>query len=367
MKKPLAALATTALAVLTTVGLATPASADTVVKLSTYFTASDIGQETGAGYPANEWFLSELSSTWTQGSVASSATGLDIDASGASTVVQLLNQGVVTPAEASGFLAAFGSMRVLASNQNWTLQLAIFGNGALGTEYTTLRPAATGPASASDPWITSGAIDNNGTTIAAGSTDTLTNFVNALYAGGTTPELLAYGIWVQNTTVSLYGTTAFADTSVFTPIPTRSITPNPATPAQAAAGLTISGAGWFPGAPVVLDVHDCDSYDSIATDDDGSTVADADGTFSIEVAFDAEPATGTYCYFLDDDDFLATFVMNRGTDLVIADAVVDEEDDEELAATGAQDATPWLIGAGALLLLGAAAVVLGARRRRNQH
>lgn len=235
MKKPLAALATTALAVLTTVGLATPASADTVVKLSTYFTASDIGQETGAGYPANEWFLSELSSTWTQGSVASSATGLDIDASGASTVVQLLNQGVVTPAEASGFLAAFGSMRVLASNQNWTLQLAIFGNGALGTEYTTLRPAATGPASASDPWITSGAIDNNGTTIAAGSTDTLTNFVNALYAGGTTPELLAYGIWVQNTTVSLYGTTAFADTSVFTPIPTRSITPNPATPASPSA------------------------------------------------------------------------------------------------------------------------------------
>ena len=404
MKKPIAPLATTALIGLFAVGVATPASAATDVSLATYFTTDDFGHEDDAGYPDDaEWFFGQLGSGWTPATVSSSQTGLDISALGTTTAVQILNTDVQMPPEAANLITVIGLAQVHASGSGWSFQLPFFGEP--GAEFTTLRPSVLGTTSTSVPWITSGAIINHttSTTIPAGTTGNLSDFIDALFTGQK-PELLGYGLWVQDTELSIYGTTAFGDTSVFTPIPTRSVTPNPATPAQAAAGLTISGTGWFPGAPVALDIHDCDSYDSIATDDDGSTVADADGTFSMQLAFDAEPAAGTYCYFLDDDDFLSHFVLREGTDLVIADAAPegntdtpegntdepegntdapeentdapegntdapdeDAEDvgEEELTSTGAADATPWLLSAGAMLLLGAGALVVSGRSRRR--
>jgi len=364
MKKPFAAVSTVALAGFATLALAGPATAATPLGDATFFTTADFGVESG-GYPAEEWFFGQLGGGWTAGTATSSATGLEVASPGTTTALQILNQDVTTPTSAADFINAIDDVWVEASGAGWSFQLPLFGEP--GTEFTTLRPAVLGDSSSSVQWITSGAItDGAGNTLyAAGSTDNLTDIADALYQGAA-PEVLAYGLWIQDTTLEVWGISGFGDVSAFTAVPTRSITPNPATPQQAVDGLTVSGTGWFPGADVYFDVYDCGTT-VVATDFDFSTVAGPDGTFSVQVAFGALPAAGTYCADFSDGHFLFNHDVLPDVSFVIADAVVDEEDDEELAATGAQDVTPWLIGAGALLLLGAGAVVLGARRRQNQH
>jgi LPXTG-motif cell wall-anchored protein len=366
MKKPLAAATTLALAGLTTFALAGPAIAATDIGDATFYSTADFGAETGAGYPANEWFHGQLGPAWTQASVTSSASGLDIVA-GAGAASQILNNQSFVLTDVAAFLTDVADIDVHASDDSWVLQIPVFGE--TDAEFTTLRPATQGSTDPEGAWITSGAITDGGGTplYAAGASDTLVNLVNALTSGDA-PEVLAYGFWVgSDTSVSFYAVDAFDELSVFTPIPTRTVTPNPVTPEQTTTtGLVFTGSGWFPGAQVYIDVFPCEDGDSFPASYDGDAVAGPDGTFSVTVVFDEEVPLGTYCYYIDDDDVLYNAdVLPELDDLVVAAAVIEDDDQPQLAATGVQDSAPWLIGGGAVVLLGLIALVFAGRARRR--
>jgi len=368
MKKPLAAATTLALAGLTTFAVAGPALAATDIGDATFYTTADFGTETPTGYPANDWFHGALSPSWTQATVTSSTTGLDVVA-GAGAASQILNNQSFVITDTSVFLAQVGAVEVFASDASWVFQIPVFGE--TDDEFTTLRPATPGSTDPVGTWITSRAITNGAGTelYAAGASDTLGNLVDALMTGEA-PEVLAYGFWVgPDASVSFYGVDAFGELSVFTPVPTRTVTPNPVTPEQTTTtGLVFTGSGWFPGAEVYIEVFPCEAgVDLPDASYEGDTVADADGNFSVTVVFDEEVPIGTYCYYIDDDDVLFNAdVLPELDDLVVAAAVIEEEDDEpELAATGVQDAVPWLIGGGAVVLTGLLALLLAGRARRR--
>lgn len=356
MKKPLALTTTAALIGLSTLALAAPAHAETTVGDATFYAAADFGVESG-GYPTAAWFIGDVSAPNTEGSITSSATGLDI-VNGASNASQILHHGFTAPASQADLLTAINGTEVYASGNTWSFQVPMFGEA--GTEFTTLRPAALGTLTGN--WITSRAItDGAGTTLyAANAEDTLDNLLSALYQGAA-PEVLAYGLWTgPDTELSVYAIVGFGDASIFTPVPTRTVTPNPATPGQAVSGVTLTGTGWFPGSDIYFDMDSCvDGAQVPNVTVDGPTSAGADGKFSIVVSFVDEPDPGTYCFYLDDDDVL------YNNDVLLRTAMVVAIPAPQLAATGAEDATPWLIGAAGVLLLGAAAVVLSARARRR--
>jgi hypothetical protein len=261
MKKTTTAAASLTLVGLLTFALAAPASAATTIGDADFTTFADFGAEGGGSYPAEDWFVGELGSTWTAGTVTSSATGLDVDASQSPAhAVQILNQGALPTATTAADLATeIGDIHVLASNNDWVFQLPLFGES--GTEFTTLRPNTPGPldVSATSSWKTSGAITDGagGTEFAAGADAPLPDLLAALYLGAA-PTVLAYGFWVQDASVSFYAHYAFDHVTVFTPVPTRTVTPNPITPAAlATTGVTVQGTGWFPGSPIYTAIYDC--------------------------------------------------------------------------------------------------------------
>ncbi len=369
MKKTLAVATTAALVGLSTLGLAASAGASTDVGEATFYTTADFGAETGAGYPSNDWFHGQLGGAWTQASITSSATGLNIAAAGAGAASQILNNQSFLVTDAAGFIADVDDIEVYASAGDWVLQIPVFGEP--DSEFTTLRPASAGTTDSAGQWITSGVItDGLGTPLyAAGASDTLGNLVAAL-AQGSAPEVLAYGLWVSSANVSVYAVEAFDEVSVFTPIPVRTITPNPVTPEQTTTtGLVFTGSGWFPGAEIYISVFECeDGGENFDNSYDGSGVAAADGTFSVTVIFDEQIPVGTYCYYLDDDGVLyGAEVMPQLDNLVVSAAVIEETPGAApaLAATGAEDSTPWLLAAVAAVLLGAVAFVLSTRARRR--
>jgi len=382
MKTSHGVIATAAIAGLALLGFTAPASAADVAGSGTFYTVADIGQEGGGSYPAGaDWFTAELSSPWTDGTIASGATGLHIDATGPNQVVQLLRRNTTPVTVDTAFLAAIHSTEVCASSGDWTFQVAVYAEpGGLG--YTTLRPAATGT-NAAGSWVTSRAIiDGSGDILVPpGETRTLANLITQLFVDGA-PEFLAYGIWVQGAELDLYGVDGFGHSDFFTPVPSVTISPDPATPAQMVSGITVTGSGWFPNSLIFMDLYNCDTQSSIYFD--ASQTADADGTFELTISTSTPPAEGTYCADINDDDVLyLASAMPEDLMFTIAEAAgpggggdddgddtdeVGDGDDApsttgELAETGIGDATPWLAGAGALLLLGAGAVALGSRRR----
>lgn|GEM_PF-2537036 len=403
MKKPLAALATTALVGLVTLGAVTPAVAADTRGDATFYTTADFGQETATGYPTNDWFKADLSASLTPATLSSSTSGLDIDASGSNVVAQLLRQGATTPSTADDFVDAVTDIEVLASATDWTFQIAVYAEpGAVDDGYTTLRPATAGTLSGN--WITSWDLrDDSGVLYPANSSASLDDIADALYAG-TTPQLLAYGVWVSNTTLSLYAVNAFDNFDIFTPVPQFSMTPGTTNTRDIIVdGVTFTGSGWLPNSPVYLEVYNCDGSESILFDDEQT--ADANGEFSITLTASGVVNAGTYCFEVDDGidgapasplfdsdaGFTGSYVVTQwsttgptppattdptppATSDPTAPATVDPttpaqsgegDDDAALAETGAQDATPWLVAAGALVLLGAAAVVLNVRMRRH--
>ncbi|WP_167051374.1 hypothetical protein [Salinibacterium sp. ZJ77] len=368
MKKTTTLLTAGALATFAAVAIASPAAAATPVGDAVFYTDSDFTNESGP-YPTDAWFWGAVSTSsypGGTGTVSSSGTGLNISNS-ATQAAQPLTTRVAQPATADEFVGAVQDISVHASNSDWTLQLPVFGEpGEADQQFTTLRPAASGNVDSSTLWQTSRAFGP----FTANETATLDAFAAELYEG-VTPQVLAAGLFVSpSAATSIYAFEAFGETSVFTPIPTRTITPNPVTLAAAkSTGITFSGTGWFPGTVVYIGVHECLDGDEEPGEDslsfeDTSNVADENGTFSITVTLPEDWTTGTYCVLLDDDYTLYNLgVQPQLIDYLSIVDTIPAATTPQLAATGAEGAEAGIAIAAIAGLAGLGAVVIAARRR----
>ena len=367
MRKTLSAVAAAALAGVSVFALSTPATAATPVGDTTFYTVDDLGLETGAGYPASDWFLGQLSASYPggNGTLTSTETGLNIS-TGAGQGLQLLGQNLpaapATAAELADLLT--NSSGVVSSNDQWTFQLAVFGEpGEPDQQFTTLRPASNG--TLSGPWITSRALG----AYAAGSSATLSELLDVLYAD-TAPELLSAGIFVvSDTATSIYAIGLLGEISMFTPVPTRSA--STVTPAVATdPGVRFQATGFLPGSEIYIEIYPCDDSGLANTDDAPlggpgtlAVTAEANGIVDVTVPFDETPEVGTYCTYLDDDAILWSLdVLPPNVQIVVANAVVTPP--AALAATGADSTTLTTLGiaGGALLLAGAGLMFVMKRR-----
>lgn len=358
MKKPLALLAAGALAALSGIGLSAPAYAATDVGDATFFTVADISNETNP-YTPGAWFSGNVSLAaypGGRGSTTSTTTGLNIT-NGATNAFQLMSTFVYQPTSASEFVDAVNDIEVAASNEDWALQVAVFAEGTSDTGFTTLRPNALGSISPGDDWVTSRDLGP----FLAGAVAPLSQFAAELYLGEA-PEVLASGIFVNpSTSTSIYAYDGFDRLSVFTPIPTRTISPNPVPVADATStGITFSGTGWFPGAVVYIWVGVCNGTGSDPNVRNTANVADADGNFTVTITLPAEFVAGTYCVALDDDGVLFSADV-----LEVLDAhLVLSATAPQLAATGRENVSA-VIGITALVsLVGLGLVILAARRTK---
>lgn len=348
------AVGATALIAAATLFSAAPAAAETAVGDAVFYGAADFGTESG-GYPAGvDWFYGDVAGT--QGPTSFTPSGLFAnDGSAPAGDVQILNQNVVTPASAPDALSVVGGSDVFADNDTWSFQLAFFAEAG-ETGFTTLRPTTLG--TVGGDWITSQAIDATATTpaYAAGDSAPLEDLLDALY-GDDLPTLLAYGVFVDaSTSVTITGVEFGDDVSLFSPVPTRSATPNPVSPeafSTAGQGVTFTGTGWLPGTEVYLYVAlDVDDAEPIIDLTDAEYVADENGNVSVTVVLPTPPANGVYNVTLDDDGLLYNLGVFPSFELTVA---------PQLAATGAE-VNPWLIATAALLALGGAGAVIYARR-----
>jgi hypothetical protein len=348
------ALGGAALIAAATMFVATPAYAETAVGDAVFYGESDFGVEDG-DYPAGvDWFFGDVSGV--DGPTSFGPAGLVFnDGSAPTGNVQILNQDVATPETAEALQDIIEDAGVLADDDTWSFQLPFFAEPADGG-FTTLRPAAYG--TLGGDWITSQAIAavDPADAYAAGDTAPLADLLAALYAGGE-PTLLGYGLFVDaGVTVTVTAVNFGETTSVFSPVPARTITPNPVSPqvfSTAGQGVTFTGTGWLPGSRVYLSVglDDDDSEPIISFTGDEYT-ADENGNVSITVVLPTLPANGTYEVYFDDDGVLYELGALPSLSLTVA---------PQLAATGAE-VNPWLIGTAALLALGGAGALVYARR-----
>lgn len=365
--KALSLLGITALVSVTVFGVAVPASAETTVDDATFYGAIDFGVESG-GYPAgNDWFFGDVSGV--EGAHTFTNTGLMLN-DPATGKVQILNQNVTTPANATELEFLVDDAEVYAQNGDWFFQLAFFAEGTSDTEFTTLRPATAGDANLEPTatWITSQGFD----TYSANDTDTLENFATALF-NGEAPTLLAYGIFVDTSQTTTINGLYFDDqSSSFGLVPTRTISPNPITPeafSTPGQGLTLSGTNWFPGDAAYIYIYDEDG--NTVYSDETSFIVDSSGKIEAQIVLPSAPDVGTYYVTFDDDGFyFSSDVLDHyvpvpaggdgdaeGLILTVAEPA------PELAATGAE---PWpLLAGGILVLLLGGALMLTATRRRG--
>lgn len=335
-----------------TLALAVPAGAATTLGDTTFYGESDFGVEAG-GYPSGvDWFFGDV--TLTDGSYDFTAEGLAVN-NGLPGQVQILNQDIAdftSTAEAISFLQ---DVDVVASNGDWTFQLALFADGATG--FTTLRPNAPGVITDATQWITSQPIA--GSPYGLEGSASLEDLLNAVFAGAT-PDFLAYGLNVMPTQSStILGIETPDATSVFIPQPVRTVTPNPisaidlATPGK---GLTLTGSGWLPNSPVYL---------AIGTEsgpvflDTTTYTADASGNVSATIVTDEVLPVGTYGLFFDDDDALYGLGALPQLQLEVVEATAAAP---VLAATGSESAGV-LAAAGGILLVGGLVTLVAIRRR----
>jgi hypothetical protein len=226
--------AVAAAAVVASALLVAPANA-----ADTYVTADQIGTE-GASYPAG-WFVGAGST----GAIASVAGGLSIVGP-----EQVLNG---TPgAIGDGLVAVVSAAQLGVTSGNADFQIPLYTDGATDSGFTTLRPdnfnnAGLNPAAG---WTTSGAFG----TFAAGSSHTLADYDAELATLGTTPELLAYGVFVPaGETAVVSSITWNGTTTRFTPSPTGTATPSTVSLSDfttAGRGVKVHLTGFVPGETV---------------------------------------------------------------------------------------------------------------------
>jgi len=352
-KKLTAVAMSAALVGVATLAFAVPASAVTTLGSTTFYGSSDFGVEAG-GYPAGvDWFFGDVNDA--DGSRAFTGEGLSIN--GAATgEVQILNQNFGTTfASADEVEAYLSETYVVASNSSWVFQLPLFAEGNAG--FTTLRPDTAGVITSATTWITSG--DIPGSAYLAGDDGSLSDLLDAVYAG-TAPTILAYGLFFRPVDVtSVVGIETPTGSSVFLPQPVRTLSPSPISAtdfATAGKGLTLTGTGWLPNSPVYL---------SIGSDETGEIykdltyTTDAEGNISITVVLDAVPALGTYTIYFDDDDELWSLGALPSLELEVVAAAAAAP---VLAATGS-DGAGLIAATGSLLLLGGLVTLVALRRK----
>ncbi len=354
----LSAVAALALATGAALATAAPAAAAETVGDITWYGSADFGQESG-GYPAGyDWFFGDPK----DGDAGFTANGLEIATDAGERVQVLTNLAAAGPADAATFTSYVQAMQVLSSDTTWTFQLPVFGNGV--GEFTTLRTGAgEQPSSPTATWTTSRPIfDSDGTTelYAANATATLADFAAALYAGDA-PVILAAGFRIgEGDSGAVQGFAAAGHLSLFTPVVSRTITPNPVSPAEATtSGITFTGTGWFPGSTVYISIHSCgeegEGEEGVELFFDASTVAGPDGTVSFTAVLEDAPI-GEWCVYFDDDGWIYGWDGMPETTITIANV---------LPATGLEITAP-IAGGIAFLVLGGLALVATRRVSRTE-
>ena len=302
-----------ALVLATGAALATagPASAATTVGSVTWYGSGDFGTETTA-YPGTDWFFGAIGGGFTAAPGQFLADGLNVTTTAAQKFQALTNLAALSPDGPVTLETHVNSLRVQSPGTNWSLQVPIFGSGT--AQFTTIRPTTDGTqGTAATAWTTSQNIyiDDAGdpldpATIAipAGTSTSLAAISAALF-GGTAPRVLAAGVYVDpSQTAVINGFWVGEQYSAFSPVVTRTVTPNPVSPAQATTtGVTFTGSGWLPGSTVYIAIYVC-SEGELASEPiflDESTVAAADGTVNFTAILAEAPAVGTYCVDFDDD------------------------------------------------------------------
>lgn len=355
-----ASIAALALATGAALAGAAPASAATTVGDVTWYGATDLGAESG-GYPTNDWFTGAIGGGFTAATPGFTAEGLTVT-TGATEKFQILtNLAASTPASAADFGTFVQSMNVLSPDTAWAFQLPLFGDGT--GQFTTLRPDTLGvqPTGATT-WITSGAIfADDGTTVLypAGATGSLADFATALYGTTTPPAILAAGAFVDPSSSSTITGFFIGDQySAFTPVVTRTLTPNPVTPAQATTtGIHVQGTGWLPGSDLYIAIYNCDpaSTDGPLYLNETAAVAAADGSVDFTVVLPVAPALGTYCVDVDDNDLFFDLDGMPPLELTVANV---------LPATGLEVTAP-IVGGIAFLVIGGLALAVTRKVERN--
>jgi len=283
-------------------------------------TNADLGQETpGQAYPTDS------ESGWFTGAVAAPAGTVTFDGAGLNSAggnVQLLNAYTADASTLTDLVvdAAF------VSDGDATFQVPLYANGTgTDTEFTTLRPAATGDAgfTPDSDWVTSQAFG----TYAAGDTATLAEFqaeVTAIDAAGdqTAPAtILGYGFITPSPLTSSVQAVAFGDESTwFIPAPTGTYVPATLTVTQVSTtGITVDGAGFFPNE--TLSVFFTSENAQSSGDQDTVLTADAPGRIAGTVVIPAEDVQGpgTYNIVLAGNDSGVTLA---GVVTVVADDAV---------------------------------------------
>jgi hypothetical protein len=280
-------------------------------------TNAQLGQEVpGTPYPATGWF---------QGAVTAPAGTVTFDGAGLNSAggnVQLLN-AYDAPASTLTDLVLDADF---ASLGEATFQVPIFANATgTGTQFTTLRPVATGDAgfTATSQWVTSQALG----TYAAGAVATLAEFqaqIDAIDAAGdpaADATILAYGFITPSPLTSSVQAVAFGTESTwFIPEPSGTYVPATLTVSQVSTtGIAVEGAGFFPGE--TLSVLFSNENAQSSGDQDIVLTADAQGRIAANIVIPADQlqGPGTYIINLIGDD---SGIALEGIVTVTADAVV---------------------------------------------
>ncbi|ROP73368.1 MULTISPECIES: hypothetical protein [unclassified Frigoribacterium] len=278
-------------------------------------TNDQLGVE-GDTYPTTGWFL---------GDVAAPAGTVTFDGAGLNSAggnVQVLN-AYDAPASTLTDLVLDADFVSLGDA---TFQVPMFVNDTgTGTQFTTLRPVATGDAgfTADSAWITSQAFG----TYVAGAQATLAEFqasIDAIDADGdqaADATVLAYGFITPSPLTSSVQAVAFGDESTwFIPAPTGTYQPATLTVTQArTTGITVDGGGFFPNE--ALEVYFAVENAASASPLDVTLTADAQGRVqgTVVIPADAVPAAGTYFITIGG---LESGVTLQGTVTVLADGAV---------------------------------------------
>lgn len=341
--------------------VAGPASAATTVEHVTFYGASDFGVEDG-GYPAGDWFYGDVALD--DGVTEFTPSGLEVNTSGTPGQVQILNQNVgVQPATAAEMEGIIDDVEVYSADEDWTFQIPFFAEAG-ETGFTTLRPVDEGTAAVGGTWVTSQAIAATATTpaYAAGDTATLVDLLDALY-GDDAPTLLAYGFFFDaDDTDALQAIWWRGEASAFTPVYTRSASPNPITTTQfTTTGLEISMTGVLPGSSAYIELYDPNDvqvYYSTALN------ADENGVFTSSIVL-SDVEVGTYNLILDDglgeDSYAYGFLSLFDDDDGVPIEIEVTAPAPTLPATGPAQ-TAGMLGVALFVLVGGAGLVVASRR-----
>lgn len=343
-----------ALVATSTLFVVSPASADDF-----FYDQDDFGQELPGGYPVGfDWFYGDQPIN-PIGDLDWTPAGIEINnGTNPSGAVQILNQNVSTPA-ALGLALLVDVVDVIDESGQWTFQLPLFANPAVGPQaFTTLRPQTEGIGGviSTGTWITSQPIPTNagGVAYAANDTATLVQFEAALNALDSY-ELLAFGLnFTAADTDTIHAISWESDWNVFTPQPTGSVTPVSLSVADftnASKGVTATVSGFLPGESTFwwLGLPDGD-YQPIDI-----AFADVDGVATMTYVAPAGAVVGEYSLWVDSP------YLSRLDEFTFVESFFDVTANV-LAATGVDAAGAGMV-AGILLITGLGVMVV--RRRAD--